>query len=48
MQDEWKGFKRVDETKMMETVTTAVSDDVLTKLQHPLLNCRLKRSFYAK
>ena len=32
MQDEWKGFERVDETKMMETVTTAVSEDILTKV----------------
>ena len=30
MQDEWKGFERVDETKMMETVTSAVSEDILT------------------
>ena len=48
MQDEWKGFKRVDETKMMETVTTAVSDDVLTKVAASITELPAEKKFLRK
>ena len=32
MQDEWKGFTRVDESEMMKDVPTAVSAEVLTQV----------------
>ena len=48
MQDEWKGFERVDETKMMETVTTAVSEDVLTKVAASITELPAEKKFLRK
>ena len=48
MQDEWKGFERVDETKMMETVTTAVSEDVLTKVAASITELPVEKKFLRK
>ena len=48
MQDEWKGFERFDETKMMETVTTAVSEDVLTKVAASITELPAEKKFLRK
>jgi len=48
MQDEWKGFERVDETKMMETVTTAVSEDILTKVAASITELPAEKKFLRK
>ena len=48
MQDEWKGFERVDETKMMETVTTAVSEDVLIKVAASITELPAEKKFLRK
>ena len=48
MQDEWKGFERVDETKMMETVTTEVSEDVLTKVAASITELPAEKKFLRK
>ena len=48
MQDEWKGFERVDETQMMETVTTAVSEDILTKVAASITELPAEKKFLRK
>lgn len=48
MQDEWKGFERVDETKMMETVTTAVSENILTKVAASITELPAEKKFLRK
>ena len=48
MQDEWKGFVRVDEVKMMEEVDTAVSNDTLAKVAAAITELPAEKKFLRK
>ena len=48
MQDEWKGFVRVDEVKMMEEVDTAVSKDTLAKVAAAITELPADKKFLRK
>ena len=48
MQDEWKGFVRVDEVKMMEEVDTAVSNDTLAKVAAAITELPADKKFLRK
>ena len=48
MQDEWKGFVRVDEVKMMQEVDTAVSKDMLTKVAATITELPAEKKFLRK
>ena len=48
MQDEWKGFVRVDEVKMMEEIDTAVSKDTLAKVAAAITELPADKKFLRK
>ena len=48
MQDEWKGFVRVDEVKMMEEVDTAVRKDTLAKVAAAITELPADKKFLRK
>ena len=48
MQDEWKGFNRVDEIEMMAEVDTAVSKEVLTKVATAITELPSDKKFLRK
>ena len=45
MQDEWKGYERVDEAKMMEKVNTAVDKKTMTKVASAITALPRRRIF---
>jgi 2-oxoglutarate dehydrogenase E1 component len=48
MQDEWKGFSRVDESEMMKDVPTAVSAEVLTQVAQAITELPEDKKFLRK
>ncbi|MGB2171549.1 MAG: 2-oxoglutarate dehydrogenase E1 component [Flavobacteriaceae bacterium] len=48
MQDEWKGFNRVDEAEMMAEVDTAVSSEVLTQVAKTITELPEDKKFLRK
>ena len=48
MQDEWKGFGRVDESEMMKDVPTAVSAEVLTQVAQTITELPGDKKFLRK
>ena len=48
MQDEWKGYERVDEAKMMEKVNTAVDKKTMTKVASAITALPAEKNFLRK
>ena len=48
MQDEWKGYERVDEAKMMEKVNTAVDKKTITKVASAITALPSEKKFLRK
>lgn len=48
MQEEWKGFTRVTEAAMMESIDTTVSRDILKKVTHVISNLPEDKKFIRK
>ncbi len=48
MQDEWKGFQRVNETEMMQPVDTGVSKELLTKVGKAVTELPSDKKFLRK
>ena len=48
MQDEWKGYERVDEAKMMEKVNTAVDKKTITKVASSITALPSEKKFLRK
>ena len=48
MQDEWKGFVRVDESEMMQPVKTAVSEKILTNVAKAITELPADKKFLRK